>query len=105
MTDEPAEPSADEGRHRRGLKFRKREDYAVELFREARASLSDVDRVDRILRDLGRFYNPYVNAPVVELDTRKRIVSLLKDGDVEAAARLLDERLVSYAQGGGEVDA
>src|SRR5438093_7892810 len=49
-------------RQRRGLKFRRRDDYAVELFREAQANLGDLRRVDRILLELGRFYNPYINA-------------------------------------------
>ncbi len=103
MSEQPAALSDEERRHRRGLKFRKREDYAVELFREARANLADVDRVDRILRELGRFYNPYVNAAVVELATRKRIVSLLKESDAEAATRLLDERLALYTQSEGDL--
>ena len=42
-------PPEEERRHRRGLKFRKREDYAIELFRQAQASLSDVAQVDRRL--------------------------------------------------------
>ena len=73
-------PPEEERRHRRGLKFRKREDYAIELFRQAQASLGDVAQVDRLLLQLGRFYNPYVNAPIVDLETRKRIVALLERG-------------------------
>ena len=95
MTEPPAE---EERRHRRGLKFRKREDYAIELFRQARASLADVAQVDRLLLQLGRFYNPYVNAPIVDLGTRKRIVEMLEGGDAEGARRLLDERLALYAR-------
>jgi len=34
-------PPEEERQHRRGLKFRKREDYAIELFRQAQASLGD----------------------------------------------------------------
>jgi len=88
----------EERQHRRGLKFRKREDYAIELFRQAQASLDDVALVDRLLLQLGRFYNPYVNAPIVDLETRKRIVAMLERGDVEGARRLLDERLALYAR-------
>ena len=91
-------PPEEERRHRRGLKFRKREDYAIELFRQAQASLGDVAHVDRLLLQLGRFYNPYVNAPIVDLETRKRIVAMLQQGDVEGARRLLDERLALYAR-------
>jgi hypothetical protein len=97
-------PPEEERRHRRGLKFRKREDYAVELFRQAQASLGDVALVNRLLLQLGRFYNPYVNAPIVDLETRKRIVALLQRGDEEGARRLLDERLALYARMGDAED-
>ena len=98
MADEHHEDSSDDRRHRRGLKFRKRDDYAVELFREAQAHLDDVARVDRILLQLGRFYNPYVNAPIVDLATRQKIVRLLEASRGEEARRLLDERLSLYAK-------
>lgn len=98
FADASQTPPGDEGRHRRGLKFRKRDDYAVELFRQAQASLGDVAQVDRILLQLGRFYNPYVNAPIVDLETRKRIVAMLERGDEAGARRALDERLALYAR-------
>lgn len=104
MTDEPTAPSPEDARHRRGLKFRKREDHAVELFREAQANLGEVERVDRILLELGRFYNPFVNAPIVDLATRRRIVELLGQGDTAGARRLLEERLALYARIEGAED-
>lgn len=97
MADEEPEQGPEERRHRRGLKFRKREDYAVELFREAQAHLDDVPRVDRILLELGRFYNPFVNGPIVDAGTRRRILELLQASRGEEARRLLDERLSLYA--------
>ncbi len=98
MAEQPASPSPEEERgHRRGLKFRKPEDNAIELFRQAQASLDDVAQIDRILFQLGRFYHPYVNAPIVDLAARKRIVELLQGGDTAGARRLLDARLALYA--------
>jgi len=94
----------DEGKHRRGLKFRRRDDYAVELFREALANLGDLRRVDRILLELGRFYNPYINAPIVDLATRRQIVELLERAEVAEARQLLDERLTLYSQAPGNED-
>ena len=98
MADERPEDDSEDRRHRRGLKFRKRDDYAVELIREAEAHFDDVARVDRILLQLGRFYNPYVNAPIVDLATRQKIVQLLEASRGEEARRLLDERLSLYAR-------
>jgi hypothetical protein len=87
----------EESRLRRGLKFRKRDDHAVELFHEALGALADVRRVSRLLLELGRFYNPYTNQPIVDLTTRKRVVELLELGDTGAAAQLIRERLDRYA--------
>jgi hypothetical protein len=75
----------------------KREDYALDLFHEAAASLADHERVNRILRELGKLYNPVLDAPIVDLLTRQRIMTLLQDGAREDAARLLDERRRLYA--------
>ena len=100
VADESPSPddSSETQRHRRGLRFRKRDDYAVELFKEAQANLQDVARVDRILLELGRFYNPLLDGPIVDLATRRRIVELLQSSRAEEARRLLDERLASYAR-------
>ena len=98
MADEEAEKGPEERRHRRGLRFRKREDYAVELFREAQAHLDDMARVDRILVQLGRFYNPFVNEAIVDPATRRRILESLQASRLEDARRLLAERLSLYAR-------
>jgi ABC-type microcin C transport system duplicated ATPase subunit YejF len=94
----------DQGRHRRGLKFRRRDDYAVELFREAMANLEDLRRIDRILLELGRFYNPYINAPIVDLATRRRVIELLERSQLDEARQILDERLALYSQAPGTED-
>jgi hypothetical protein len=98
VADEPRDDAAETERHRRGLRFRKRDDYAVELFKEAHAHLEDVARVDRILLELGKFYNPLVHGPIVDLATRRRIVELLHASQTDEARRLLDERLALYAR-------
>jgi len=75
----------------------KREDYALDLFREAQAYLDDHERVNGILRELGKLYNPVINAPIVDLPTRQRIMARLQSGERHEAARLLDERQHLYA--------
>lgn len=83
---------------RRTLRSRRRDDQALDLFREAEANLTDVRRVDRILLELGRCYNPLTNGPIVDLATRRQIVELLRAGRLEAARGLLDDRLSRYAK-------
>ncbi|HXG15187.1 MAG TPA: hypothetical protein VNK50_03010 [Calidithermus sp.] len=97
MVEESPAP-ADDSAERRRLRFRRRDDYAVELFQEARAHLDDLPRVDRILLVLGRFYNPYLNAPIVDLATRRRVIEALEAGRHDEARALLDERLRLYSR-------
>ncbi len=75
----------------------KRDDYALDLFREALAYLHDTARVNAILRELGKLYNPVTDAPIVSLDMRQRIVTLLDAGDGAGARALLDECCRLYA--------
>jgi|RhiMetdeSRZDD1v2_1073273.scaffolds.fasta_scaffold154087_2 FdhD protein len=85
--------------YRRGFRQKsKRDDYALDLFQEARASLrDDTGRVDRVLRELSRLYNPLADGPIVDLATRARIMGLLGQGRPAEAQALLDERYRMYA--------
>ena len=75
----------------------KRDDYALDLFREAAAHLDDPARVNELLRELGKLYNPVLNAPIVDLRTRQAIVSLVREGARTEAAQVLDEQRRLYA--------
>lgn len=75
----------------------KRDDYALDLFREAVAYLHDISRVNAILRELGKLYNPVTDAPIVSLETRQRVVGLLEARDAEGARQVLDECCRLYA--------
>ena len=82
---------------RRGLRSRRRDDHALDLFRRAESNLADVRHVDRILLELGRCYNPLTNGPIVSLATRRKIVESLDAGRPDEARRLLYECLARYA--------
>ena len=101
MTEERIESAAEKAFKRRfGGKDKgrnKREDYALDLFREAAAYLDDPDRVNAVLRELGKLYNPVTNTPIVDLETRQRIVTLLRQGARESAAKVLDNQRRLYA--------
>src|SRR6185369_218424 len=85
--------------YRRGFRQKnKRDDYALDLFSEARTKLGDdPTRVDQILRELSRLYNPLADGPIVDLATRGRIMSCLQVGQGSEAAALLEERYRLYA--------
>jgi hypothetical protein len=102
VSDEPPIESAAERAFKRrfGGKEKgrqKRDDYALDLFREALAYLDDTARVNGILRELGKLYNPVTNAPIVSLDARRRIVGLLEAGEATDARAVLDECCRLYA--------
>ena len=103
MTETPAggggEDSPGARAYRRGFRQKnRRDDYALDLFEEARAKLEqDPARVDQILRELTRLYNPLADGPIVDLPTRARIMALLQDGQGGQAAALLQERYRLYA--------
>ena len=104
MADEPperVESAAEKAFKRRfGGKDKgrgKRDDYALDLFREAEAYLHDQARVNAILRELGKLYNPVLDAPIVDLATRQRIMARLAARQVQDAARILNERRRLYA--------
>jgi hypothetical protein len=102
MTEEPPIESAAERAFKRrfGGKEKgrnKRDDYALDLFREALAYLDDMPRVNAILRELGKLYNPVTDAPIVSLDVRRRVIGLLEAGDRAAARAALDECCRLYA--------
>ncbi|MGH7333815.1 MAG: hypothetical protein ACREKS_13955 [Candidatus Rokuibacteriota bacterium] len=80
---------------RRG-KLRKREDDEVRMMREALANLADLPLVKRVLLELGRFYNPVTNGPVVGPRARSRLLTLLEAGDLEGARALLEAHLATY---------
>jgi len=82
---------------RRGLRSRRRDDHALDLFRRIEANLSDVRSVDRMLLELGRCYNPLTNGPIVSLATRREIVEALDAGRPDEARTLLYECLARYA--------
>jgi hypothetical protein len=85
--------------YRRGFRQKsKRDDYALDLFQEAGAKLGhDPDRVDQILRELSRLYNPLADGPIVDLTTRARIMALLQEGRAREAEALLTTRFQLYA--------
>ena len=66
------------------------------MMREALANLDDVPRVGRILLELGRFYNPVTNRPVVSAETRHAVLMRLDASDPNGAREVLDAHLAEY---------
>jgi hypothetical protein len=80
---------------RRG-RLRKREDDEVRMMREALEHLDDTPRVKRLLLELGRFYNPVTDGPVMPPATRHEVIDRLEAADVGGARALLETQLAQY---------
>jgi hypothetical protein len=94
-----ADESPEARAYRRGFRQKnKRDDYALDLFQEARAKLaSDQGRVGQILNELSRLYNPLTNGPIMDLQTSAAIMSRLEAGRSDEAVDLLHRRYELYA--------
>jgi hypothetical protein len=101
VSDEGAPESVgDRAYHRRFRdKGNKRDDWAVDVFREVLTHLDDPPRVDRLLFNLGRYYNALTNGPIVDLATRRRIAESLASGAVDDARALIRGCLDRYRGG------
>jgi hypothetical protein len=99
VAEAPGGDSPEARAYRRGFKQKsRRDDYALDMFEEARARLAtDLDRVDHLLKELSRLYNPLVDGPIVDLATRTRIMTLLHEGRRVEAGELLETRYRLYA--------
>src|SRR3989442_12173926 len=62
---------------RRGLRSRRRDDHALDLFRRIETNLADIRAIARMLLELGRCYNPLPNAPIVDPGARRAIAQPL----------------------------
>jgi hypothetical protein len=80
-------------------KGNKREDWAVDVFRDVFAHLDDPARVDRLLFDLGRYYNALTDGPIVDITTRRQVAGCLAAGAAEEARALIRACLDRYRGG------
>lgn len=69
------------------------QDVVDKLFEEIRSHFDDLARVNRLLLELTRIYDPLLSSRVVEPSTRRQIMELLGTGKTEEARRLLEERI------------
>lgn len=68
------------------------------MMKEALSVLDDAPRVKRILLELGRFYNPVTNRPVLGTETCRDVLGRLEAGDADGARGVLESHLTAYLQ-------
>jgi hypothetical protein len=91
MAEEAGGPARD-----RGFKARKREDHALVLIEELKENLGNVVEARRILKELGRYYDPVLGGAIMELSHRRAIVEAVEAGEEAQALALVEERYRLY---------
>ena len=80
----------------KGFKARKREDHALVLIEELKGSLNDAAKARRILRELGRYYDPVLGGAIMEIAHQRAIAEALEAGKVAEALATIEERYRLY---------
>jgi hypothetical protein len=80
----------------RGFKVRKREDHALQLIERLKENLDDVAEVRKILRELGRYYDPVLGGAIMEVGHQRVIVEALDAGRRAEALALVQHRYELY---------
>ena len=93
MNEAAGEPARD-----RGFKARKREDHALQLIDRLKENLDDIAEVRKILRELGRYYDPVLGGAVMEVSHQRAIVEALEAGRRDEALDLVDRRYEAYVK-------
>jgi len=91
LAEAPGEPVRD-----KGFKARKREDHALVLIEELKENLHDVGKVRKIVRELGRYYDPVLGGAIMEVAHQRAIVEALDAGRQAEALALVEERYRLY---------
>jgi len=93
VAETPGEPVRD-----RGFKARKREDHALQLIERLKESLDDLIEVRKILRELGRYYDPVLGGAIMEVANQRAIVEALEAGRRAEALDLVEHRYQLYVK-------
>lgn len=91
MAEATGEPARD-----RGFKSRKREDHALVLIEKLKKNLADLSEVRRILRELGRYYDPVLGGAIMEVGHQRLIFEALEAGRQAEALVLVEQRYELY---------
>jgi hypothetical protein len=91
MDEAPDEPDRN-----RGFKARKREDHALVLIEKLKENLADLAEVRRILRELGRYYDPVLGGAIMSIGHQRAIVEALEAGRHAEALAVVEQRYELY---------
>ncbi|MGH7432592.1 MAG: hypothetical protein ACREJL_02435 [Candidatus Methylomirabilales bacterium] len=68
----------------------------VKLLKQAKSKLDDPIEVNRLLRELGKFYDPLTGKAMVDGPSRQQVVTLVERGDKAGAVAAIDQYIENY---------
>lgn len=68
----------------------------VKLLKQAKDQLDDPMELNRLLREVGKFYDPLLGKAMIDGPARQRIVGLVERGDKAEASAAIDRYLEDY---------
>lgn len=68
----------------------------VKLLKRAKGELDDPIEVNRLLREVAKFYDPLTGTAMIDGPSRQRIVSLIEQGDKAEALAAIDRYIEDY---------
>ena len=77
-------------------RMKRDEVVVVQILDQVKAHLDDALETNRLLRELGKFYDPVTGAAMVDGATRKRLVDLLERGERGEVAAAIDRYIEAY---------
>ncbi len=68
----------------------------LKLFDQVKAALDDSFETNRLLRELGKFYDPVAGAAIIDGAARKRLMDMLERGERHEVVAAIDRYIEEY---------
>jgi len=68
----------------------------VKLLKQAKSKLDDPIEVNRLLRELAKFYDPLTGKAMIDGPSRQQVVTLVEQGDRAGAIAAIDQYIENY---------
>ncbi len=68
----------------------------VKLLKQAKSKLDDPIEVNRLLRELAKFYDPLTGKAMIDGRSRQQVVTLVEQGDTAGAIAAIDRYIENY---------
>ena len=68
----------------------------VKLLKQAKGEIDDPIEVNRLLREVGKFYDPMTGKAMIDGASRARVIALIERGDKPEALAAIDQYIEDY---------